>query len=161
LHIVIDGYNVIGTLHNDIEKAREGLIDLLIKYKKFKEHDITVVFDAYKQGGKYEHSSFRGGVRIIYTRLGETADDVIKMMISGLRREWIIVTSDRDIIKYAWSMNSIPVPSDVFLDILLNHPNEEALIEDMKDTEELRPQRGSSYRLSKKDRAVKRVLSKL
>lgn len=165
MHIIIDGYNLIGISHKDIEKAREGLIDLLISYKNIKNHDITVVFDAYKQGDKYEHTFYRGLVRIIYTRLGQTADDVIKRMISEVRREWVIITSDRDVIKYVWSMNSIPVSSEVFYDILQRTPNNaSADIKDMDEIDEndnIKHQKGSAYRLSKKHRAVKRILAKL
>lgn len=152
-----------------MEKAREGLIDLLINYKNFKGHDITVVFDAYKQGDRYERSSFRGNVRVIYTRLGETADDVIKRTISEVRKEWVIITSDRDVIKYTWSVNSIPVPSEIFLDILQRTlKNTPANIEedweepvDIDEIENIKPHKGSAYRLSKKDRSIKRILGKL
>ncbi len=168
MHIIIDGYNLIGTLHKDMEEAREGLIDLLISYKNIKNHNITVVFDAYKQGDKYEHSSYRGGIRIIYTRLGQTADDVIKRIISEVRKEWVIITSDRDVVKYTWAVNSIPVSSDVFNDILQRTSRNASA--DIKDTEEIedigdddiiKRQKGSAYRLSKKHRAVKRILGKL
>lgn len=169
MHIIIDGYNLIGTSHKDIEKAREGLIDLLISYKNIKNHDITVVFDAYKQGDKYERSSLQGGVRIIYTRLGETADDLIKKTISEIRKEWVIITSDRDVVKYTWSVNSIPVPSGVFFDILqrtlkntsenIEEDREETI--DIDEIENIKPHKGSAYRLSKKHRSVKRILGKL
>lgn len=169
LHIIIDGYNLIGTSHKDMEKAREGLIDLLISYKNIKNHDITVIFDAYKQGDKYERSSLSGGVKIIYTRLGETADDVIKRIISEVRKEWVIITSDRDVVKHTWSVHSIPVPSEVFFDILQRTlKNTSANIEedweetiDINEIENIKPQGGSAYRLSKKHRSIKRILGKL
>lgn len=162
LYIIIDGYNVIGILHNDLEKARGDFIDLLIKYKTAKNHYIAVVFDAYKSGDKSEQISFSGGLKIIYTRLGETADDVIKRIISEERREWIVVTSDRDVIKHTWSVNSIPVPSDIFLDILQRGSYcLENSLEDVEDIEDNKPQKGSPYRLSKKDRAVRKALSKI
>ncbi len=170
MHIIIDGYNLIGTLHKDMEKAREGLIDLLIDYIKIKNYDITVVFDAYKQGNSYEHSSYRGGIRIIYTRLGQTADDVIKRMISEVRREWIIITSDRDVINYTWSMNSIPISSDIFYEILQKNQRKKAIdvkyieeFEQIGDDEDniIKHQKGRSYTLSKKQKSIKRILNKL
>lgn len=169
LHIIIDGYNLIGILHKDMEKAREGLIDLLIDYKKIKNHDITVVFDAYKHGNNFEHTTYRGGIRVIYTRLGQTADDLIKKMISEVRREWIIITSDRDVINHAWSMNSIPISSDVFYEILQKSQRNKTI--DVKDTEDFeeindddntaKHQKGRSYTLSKKQKSIKRILNKL
>ncbi len=149
-------------MHNDLEKARAAFIGLLIKYKSVKNHYIAVVFDGYKSGDKYEQVSFSGGVKIIYTRLGETADDVIKRIISEERREWIVVTCDRDVIKHTWSANSIPVPSDVFLDILQRGSYLlENSLEDSEDIEDIKPQKGSPFRLSKKNRAVKKALSKI
>lgn len=148
-------------MHNDMEKARRRFIDLLIRYKSLKEeHDITVVFDAYKSGDKEEHITSEGGVKVIYTKLGETADDVIKRIISHERREWAVVTSDRDLIRHTWSVNSIPVSSDVFFDIL--HSGIAQHIEaNINNIEDIKPLKGSPHRLSKKDRAIKRVLSKL
>lgn len=152
---------MIGILHNDIEKARKGLIDLLIKYKSLKEHNVTVVFDAYKGGNKCEQTSLCGGVKIIYTRLGESADDVIKRIISYERRELAIITSDRELIKHAWSMNCIPVPSNVFSDILERRLLKNHIEPGVKDIESAKPSKGSSHRLSRKDKALKRVLGKL
>jgi len=151
-----------------MDKAREELIDHLIIYKKAKNHDMTVVFDAYKQGYNYEYSSFRGGIRIIYTRLGESADEVIKRLIREIHREWVVITSDRDIAKYTWSMSSIPVPSNIFWDILdrtlQNVPDiakDKDEIDYIDDMQDIKPQKGSAYKLSKKHRALRRIMDKL
>jgi len=86
--IIVDGYNVIGTSHNNREKAREELVDLMIRYKKIKkEHDITVVFDGHKGGRGGESSAVTGSVTVIYSGLGERADEVIKRIISKQRKE--------------------------------------------------------------------------
>lgn len=151
-----------------MEKAREDLIALLVDYKNIKKHNITIVFDAYKQGGKSEHGFFRGGVRVIYTKLGETADDVIKRITSEVRREWVIISSDRDVSKHTWSVNSIPVRSEIFIDIMqrtlknaASDIEDKEEIEDIDEIEDIKPQRGSAYRLSKKHKSVRRILDKL
>ncbi len=145
-----------------MEQARNSLIELLIRYNNHKNHEITVIFDAYKSGDKEEKISFIGGVKVIYTKLGETADDAIKKIITQERREWAVITSDKDISRHAWSVNSVPVPSDIFFDILQRRARSQELNdEDAEDIMAHKPVKGSSYRLSRKDRILKRVLGKL
>ena len=49
MHLVIDGYNLIGAMTDlagmDLEEIREELITRLLAYKRLKKHRITVVFD--------------------------------------------------------------------------------------------------------------------
>ncbi|MDI6728590.1 MAG: NYN domain-containing protein [Thermodesulfovibrionales bacterium] len=171
-HIIIDGYNVIGIFHKNMEKARNSFVDLLIRYRKTKAHDIMVVFDGYKSGAGVEHVAVRGGVKIIYSRLGERADDVIKRIISKDRKEWIVVSNDRDIVNHAWAADSIPVPSEKFFDIVSRHAgqgveqtNEETADElfckDFEEDEYSHASKGNPYQLSKKEKAIRRALSKL
>lgn len=161
-----------------MEKALEEFIDLMIRYRKVKPHDITVVFDGHKSGSGVENGTARGNVKIIYSRLGERADDVIKRIISRERKEWIVVSSDRDIANHAWAVNSIPVPSDAFSSVISRHLKTEADPEDKvafqgspegslpdEDEEEdydgHASRGGNSRQLSKKDKAIRKALSKL
>jgi len=170
-HIIIDGYNIIGIFHKDMGKARDGLIDLLINYKKIKSHDITVVFDGYKNGAGIESAAVRGGVKIIYSRIAEKADDIIKRIITKERREWIVVTSDKDIASYAWSINSIPIPSNRFFEIVSGQARQDASkssevrdehpYKDSEDSEYPSIQKGNPFKFSKKEKAIRRALSKL
>jgi len=43
---------------------------------------------------------------------------VIIQMMEEERKEWIVITSDREIMDHAWKNSSVPVPSDQFLEIL-------------------------------------------
>ena len=135
----------------------------MIAYKKIKGHDITVVFDGWKSGGGREEHSVRGGIRIIYSRLGEKADAVIKRTISSEKKEWVVITSDRDIISHAWSCGAVPLSSADFEGILERNsaalPGEYDLLESDDDTEDDR--KGNPQRPSKKDKAIQRVLKKL
>jgi hypothetical protein len=161
-----------------MEKAREDLIDLMIRYKLIKAHDITVVFDGYKAGPGSESRTVRGGVAVIYSRLAEKADDVIKRIITKDRKEWIVVSSDRDIANHAWAVNSIPVPSDAFIKIVSGKaagdgippgagyeadiPGETAEWKDSGEhDEDACAGKGNPYKLSKKEKSVRRALSKL
>ncbi len=160
-----------------MKKAREDFIDLLIRYRDIKMHNITVVFDGCKSVISTNQATVRGNVKVIYSDQS-CADDVIKEIISKERREWIVVSSDRDIIRHAWHVNSIPVPSDRFLEIILRQVeqkrrSEKNKIEDKKNSEEFlcvnfkddfevsQYQKGNPYRLSKRDKAIRRVIDKL
>jgi predicted RNA-binding protein with PIN domain len=145
--LLIDGYNLIGIFHRDLKKARQELIENLIIYRKKKGHDITLVFDGYKEGLGKETMEYQGGIRIIYSGAGEKADDVIKRIIRTEKVFWIVITSDRDIEKSAWRENCVPVSSSVFFDIL---NGEEYYFEYPK-----------GVTLSKKQKAMLRAISKL
>jgi predicted RNA-binding protein with PIN domain len=173
MHIIIDGYNVIGILHKDMEKARDEFIGLLMEYKSLSHHYITVVFDGYKSGSVVEQTTVTGGVKVIYSRLGDRADDVIKRIISSEKKEWVVVSDDRAIVNHAWASNSIPIPAERFYKIAsrrarqadqnqIMEPADDFLDKDEDDgSEHARTQKGNPYRLSKKEKAVKRALGKL
>jgi uncharacterized protein len=160
---------VIGIFHKDMEKARDGLIAVLAGYRKIKDHEITVVFDGYKSGMASQSISYKGNVKVIYSRLGESADDVIKKTVSQERREWIVVTADRDIADHAWSVGSVPVPPERFMDIVTRQGpetgdsliRESAVYDKDEEGEEGRPRHGNPHMLSKKEKALRRVLGKL
>lgn len=159
--IIIDGYNLIGIHHTNLEAERRQLIELLIKYREKKGHSVTVVFDGWKGGGRTESSSVSGGVKIIYSRLGEKADAVIKKIISTDRREWIVVSSDREIASYAWSVNSIPVPAETFMGFAGITETNDPYETDEDEPEQEAMRKGNPNRPSRKERALQRALSKL
>lgn len=146
-NILIDGYNLIGIFHKDLKKAREQLIESLINYSKQRAHNITIVFDGYKQGLGKENTEVIGGIRVIYSGAGEKADDVIKRILKEEKKFWIVITSDRDIEKEAWRKNCVSIDSSLFYDIL---QGEEVSFE---------KQRGVT--LSKKEKAILRAIEKL
>jgi len=161
--IIIDGYNLIGTHHRDLSSQREQLIQLLVAYRKVKDHEITVVFDGWKSGGGREEQITAGGIKVIYSRIGEKADAVIKRIISRDSREWIVITSDNEIVSHAWSCGSVPVPSAEFLNILERQnasiTGEYELIEE--DYGEDRQRKGNPQQPSKKEKARMRVRRRL
>lgn len=168
-NIIIDGYNVIGIFHKNMEKARMDFVNLLIDYKKIKGHNIIIVFDGHKSGAFTEKVSVIGGIKVIYTRLGISADDLIKRIISEDKREWIVVSDDKDIVSYSWSKNSIPISSEIFFEIAsreVRHPLGIANKADNKDLfedEDLSQtnKKGNPFRLSKRQKAIRKALSKL
>ncbi|HMK43299.1 MAG TPA: NYN domain-containing protein [Dissulfurispiraceae bacterium] len=171
--VIIDGYNLIGTGHRNLEQAREALIQQLLKYRQIKHHDVTVVFDGHKMGPGSERRMVRGLVAIIYSGLGESADDVIKRRIVQEPGHWIVVTSDRAIEQFAWSHGAVPIPSGRFAvilerlqsgEVLPREAGDEMPVSWKEDDEEgERPSRrgGNPHRLSGRDRAIRQALSKL
>ena len=99
-------------------------------------------------------------MRVIYSRVGEKADSVIKRIITSERREWIVATSDREIADHAWSFGSIPVPAEDFLSAMEKVESSPPPWED--EDENPQPHRkGNPRKPSRKEKALRRALSKL
>ena len=113
-HILIDGYNLIGTAHDSLEKARESIIRDLQNYAQIKGHEITIVFDGWKSGQKDQTRTKMRHVTVIYSRLGETADTAIKKILSSSARPWIVVSSDREVSDFAFRKDFVAVHSEEF-----------------------------------------------
>ncbi len=138
-------------------------------YKKKRGHEIVVVFDGWKSGSGVESSSMKGGVKVIYSRLGEKADAVIRRILSTERQEWIVVSSDREVASHAWGAGSVPIPSEEFLRFIeatrreveapMHFPGPEK--DDENDMEEMSIRKGSGRMPSRKEKAVRRALGKL
>jgi uncharacterized protein len=137
------------------------LIESLIDYRKRKGHDITVVFDGWKTGEGQECQSVVGGVRVIYSRIGEKADAVIKRIISSVKREWIVVTSDRDIANHAWTSGSVPAPAEEFLRAIERQERSSDRGDDDDAENSVPLRKGNPRQLSRKDKALARALRKL
>jgi len=113
-HILIDGYNLIGTAHDSLEKERNDLIGKLKKYSEIKDHHVTLVFDGWKAGQKDQTRTKTRNVTVIYSRLGETADHTIRTMLSAPGTPWIVVSSDREVADYAARHDYASITSDEF-----------------------------------------------
>jgi len=102
-------------------------------------------------------------VRVIYSRLAEKADAVIKRIISKERKEWIVISSDREIMSHAWACGSIPIPSSEFQVILersgISSTGEYDPLEE--ECDEDRQRKGNSRQPSKKEKALLRARNKL
>lgn len=160
--LLIDGYNLIGTFHDDLSGARDELLHKLHEYKKIKGHDITVVFDGWKSGGQHERSFVTGGITVIYSRLGETADAVIKRIISQRKKKWIVISSDRDIRSASWTSGSVPVTADEFLSALERAETSfRGEYERLEDSGHTVRRKGNPKKLSKKEMIINRALQRL
>ena len=166
-NILIDGYNLIGIAHTDLEKERHELIRKLINYSNTKGHDITLVFDGWKNGQRDETHSKVGNVTVIYSKLGEKADFVIKKILSSATKPWIVVSSDREISDFAERKDFAALTSDEFGGKLYSAAKQsktgEASAYDKDDNMDLMParQKGNPRKLSKKEKKKIEALRKL
>lgn len=99
----------------------------------------------------------------MYSALGQTADTLIKRIISEDDKHWIVVSSDREIQGRAWARGSVPIESEQFLRKLqAGVPAGEysPMEEDDEDYDAPR-RKGNPRKPSKKQKALDRALSKL
>ena len=167
-NIIIDGYNLIGIAHRDIEKARHDLIQKLGAYANIKQHNITVVFDGWKNGQAAETKQRMGGITVIFSRIGEKADDVIKDMLSSGTKSWISVSSDREIYDFAEKKNFVALTADQFeekLFLALEAMTQNNGKEHWKDDEDRYPtqtrKKGNPQKLARKEKRKIEALKKL
>jgi predicted RNA-binding protein with PIN domain len=101
--LIVDGYNVINFCPNltklidNLETARDKLVDILLEYGAYKECRIVVVFDAHLSKGAGETIIFPGNLEVIFTKENETADSRIEKLAYNLAREKkhvYVVTAD-------------------------------------------------------------------
>ncbi len=168
-HILIDGYNLIGIAHKNLEKARNDIIEKLRNYSESKGHNITIVFDGWKSGQGAETKMRIGNVNIIYTRLGEKADFVIKKILSEDIRPWIVVSSDREISDFADKKGFVSITSGEFedkLDSILYLDKRQEIEDSLKNdeaniTRHYHRQKGNPRKLSQKQKKKLSALKKL
>jgi len=176
MHIIVDGYNLIrqsdtlrGRERRSLEEGRRALILLLARYRKVRGHRITVVFDGWEGGFLQEERDLAGGVAIIYSRLGEKADEVIKRLVAAGSEELLVVTSDREIVSFAARRGKAAIASPEFAarldrialgDLPTDASREE---EEGEDDGERGGQKkkGPARRLSKRQRAALTRIRKL
>jgi uncharacterized protein len=111
MHVMlVDGYNVIRSSHlyDDIDSddfagaesglnsAREALIsDVAAMAQGY--YDVTVVFDGAKNPSSTGNKNTIGGINIVFSKAGQTADAVIEKLVHEAREraeEIVVVTSD-------------------------------------------------------------------
>jgi hypothetical protein len=169
MHLIIDGYNLLHAGRSliklspiELQWERDRLIDQLSKYQQTKPWKITVVFDGWEGGWSTENRDKKKGIELIFSKLGEKADDVIKRLVREKGSGAMVVTSDREVSKYAEKMSVAVIPSDQFKNkiarVFVNGSEE-----DFKQEEEERgmKRKGPSRRLSKKERRIRTALKKL
>lgn len=102
-YLLVDGYNVIFSWDNlnemakdNVEGARNALINILCNYQGYKKCEVILVFDAYKVKGAVREVEKANNITIVYTKEAETADMYIEKASYKLAKnnKVRVVTSD-------------------------------------------------------------------
>lgn len=102
-YLIVDGYNIIYAwpvferfTGSGIEHARSKLVAILADYASVFGQSVVVVFDAYRQKSTTDRIEFVDGVKVIYTKPGETADTLIERLAGKLLAEGIVYVATSD-----------------------------------------------------------------
>ncbi|NWJ44896.1 MAG: NYN domain-containing protein [Chloroflexi bacterium] len=105
--VFVDGYNLMKTdpelaLYQKagLEFAREAVIKRVNSAAGLKKAtSITIVFDGHLDGKERETVERKGRITVIYSKLGESADDVIKRMVAAHPQsaQVRVITRDSDL----------------------------------------------------------------
>ncbi len=101
MQIIVDGYNFIGRdkgLRGDLVPKRRRLIERVAQYVKGSGDSVLIVFDGFPDK-EIQEEEIRlgkvGGVDVLYSGRGLIADHLIAERAKCLRKEAIVVSSDR------------------------------------------------------------------
>lgn len=173
IHIVIDGYNLIRqspTLrtieHRGLEEGREALLRYLDSYRKVKHHPVTVVFDGTDVDYGMENMLRWKNIQVLFSRLGESADAVIKRIVARERERIVVVSSDREITRFASEHGATTIDSTEFENKMMSATNLDMYQADIvEEVEEgwipTTKKKGPSRRKSKRQRKSRSRTRKL
>jgi predicted RNA-binding protein with PIN domain len=120
LHLIVDGYNVTKTGYPQLSLAdqRARLLGALATLRGRTDLEATVVFDGAERPPVQPRAP--RGVRLLFSAPGQTADDVIRDLVSvePPGRPVAVVTSDGAVIADVARAGAWTVPSSVLVDLL-------------------------------------------
>ncbi|MBQ3022526.1 MAG: TetM/TetW/TetO/TetS family tetracycline resistance ribosomal protection protein [Clostridia bacterium] len=102
-YLLIDGYNIIFAwdelkeiAKDNLEDARNMLIDRICAYKAMRPYEVIVVFDAYKVKGNRGEVERIHNITVVYTKEAQTADAYIEKAVHelGKKHHVQVATSD-------------------------------------------------------------------
>lgn len=101
--LLVDGYNIIHAWEElkdlakeNLDSARDALMDILSDYHGSRDGYLIVVFDAYRVRGGQEHTYRFHNIDIVFTREAETADAYIERVTKQIAKgnDVTVATSD-------------------------------------------------------------------
>lgn len=172
IHIVIDGYNLIRQSpqfsaldHQDMQSGREALVSALAAYKKIKPFAITVIFDGAAAPAGMPRRDSHKGIQLFYSQPCELADTVIKRMAAREKEKLLVVTSDRDIVRYVESVGAAAISAPEFEERLMMAQYMDLKGADESDAnqgwEPTTRKKGPSHRRSRRQRKMRKKIAKL
>ncbi|MBL7256486.1 NYN domain-containing protein [Paractinoplanes lichenicola] len=116
-HLIVDGYNVTkrGFAEMSLEQQRKRLITGLGGIAAQTGDEVTVVFD----GAERVHGlpPAPRGVRVLFSRKGDTADELIRQLVRGepAGRPLVVISSDREVADGVRRHGAYPMGADSLL----------------------------------------------
>lgn len=102
-YLFVDGYNIINSWEglkeistNDLEEARNQLLEILAEYKHYSGIEVYVIFDAYAVKGSVRNEECFKGVYVVYTKENELADHYIERVLDEMGRDFNIRVATSD-----------------------------------------------------------------
>lgn len=102
-YLLVDGYNIIFAwedLHKlaneNIDAARDKLIDILSAYQSFRGCTLILVFDAYKVKGSVGAVQQIHNIFVVYTKEAETADQYIEKTAHEIGHKYDVTVATSD-----------------------------------------------------------------
>ena len=93
-YLLVDGYNIIHAwdelktlARDDLDGARQRLMDILCNYQGWRNCHVILVFDAYKVKGSPGSAEKYRNIHVIYTKEAETADMYIEKATYQIARQ--------------------------------------------------------------------------
>jgi predicted RNA-binding protein with PIN domain len=101
--LIVDGYNIINAWpelvklkDESFDHARDKLLDILSNFSGLTDYMVVVVFDAHLVKKGVSRKENLGGIEVIFTQEGETADSCIERLVSELPREIQVTVATSD-----------------------------------------------------------------
>ena len=102
-YLIVDGYNMIfaweelkDIARDNLDAARQRLLDILSNYQGYKKCRLVVVFDGYKQKGSGGSKSDYHNIHVVYTKQDETGDMYIEKLLHDIGRNYAVRVATSD-----------------------------------------------------------------
>lgn len=120
-HLLVDGYNVTKSGYGEqtLQVQRHRLLTALAALAARTGAETTVVFDGVDRTSPLAAAAPRG-VRLLFSRTGQKADDVLRDLVRAEPpgRSIVVVTSDREVVDNVRDWGARTAPSGVLLRLL-------------------------------------------
>ena len=133
--LIVDGYNMIHAFpalreiaEENLDSAREKLLERLSNYRAYSGKNVILVFDAYRLERHPVETALRSGVRVVFTKEAQTADQYIEELSRRLSEEGgrvEVASGDRLVQLIAWSGRGVSILSAADLERELERVEEE------------------------------------
>lgn len=102
-YFLVDGYNIIFAWEDlkelaseNIEAARNKLMDIMCNYQGYKGVTLILVYDAYKVKGNPGEIFRYHNIHVVYTKEAETADQYIEKTVHEIGRKYNVTVATSD-----------------------------------------------------------------